>query len=497
MVFNSIEFAIFLPIVFLLYWFVFSGIKLRNWNGNSSVEYPRTCGGDCHDKSAMWQNLLLVAASFTFYSMWDLRFLGLIIFTILVTYSGGLFVSRRKSKSALAFIIVLTLLPLLVFKYHNFFVSSLASLIPAAGADRLLLKLILPVGISFYTFSALSYTIDVYQGKIDPTHDLLGFAAYVSFFPQLLSGPIGRSTDLLPQYAKARTFDAATAADGLRMFLWGLFKKVVIADGCATYVDRIWGGFQTQSGSTLLLAAILYSIQIYGDFSGYSDMAIGTARLFGIRLKQNFNYPYFSRDIAEFWRRWHISLTSWFREYIYFPLGGSRCSKVKILRNTAIVFLVSGLWHGANWTFVIWGAYHALLLIILILLGKSKRYKDTVAQGHFLPSVKEFCQLALTFALATLGWIIFRADSISQAMDYISGICSRTVLSVPACGGISGLFLCILVMTAVEWLQRNRRMPLELPEIKCRGVRWAIYIAVIFLIVVFGGHSVNFIYFQF
>lgn len=325
MIFNSIEFAVFLPVVFLLYWFVFS-------------------------RNARMQNSLLLIASYIFYAWWDWRFIGLIAFTTLTTYASGLLIGKyntqshgysRKARFVSAANIILNILILGVFKYYNFFVSSLAALIPAINGDKLLLNIILPVGISFYTFQSLSYSIDVYKEKIEPTNDIIEFAAFVSFFPQLLAGPIGRATSLIPQYKNKRVFDYENGVDGLRQILWGLFKKVVVADNCALFVDEVWANYSVNAGSTLLLAAILYSIQIYGDFSGYSDMAIGTARLFGIVLPQNFRYPYFSRDIADFWRRWHISLTSWFRDYIYIPLGGSRTSKFKVVCNTLIVFLIS------------------------------------------------------------------------------------------------------------------------------------------------------------
>ena len=523
MLFNSIEFAVFLPIVFLLYWFV--------------------CG-----RSARWQNLLLLIASYVFYARWDWRFLGLIAFTTLTTYASGLLIgkyriqpaslslslkssdsqvaklnqeapqlvrksaenpigggenrnnSSRKAKAVSAAAIVLNLSVLAVFKYYNFFASSLAALIPGLSGDELLLNIILPVGISFYTLQALSYPIDVYKGKLEPTKDIIEFAAFVSFFPQLLAGPIGRATNLLPQYEKPRNFEYEQGVDGLRQMLWGLFKKVVVADNCAVYVDQVWASYQTQTGSTLLLAAILYSFQIYGDFSGYSDLAIGTAKLFGIRLPQNFKNPYFSRDIAEFWRRWHISLTSWFREYIYIPLGGSRCAKWKILRNTMIVFLISGLWHGANWTFVAWGAYHGLLLCILILLGKSKRFKgenETVANNRILPSIKEIGQMLLTFGLATVGWIIFRAGNISQAIEYIVSIFNRSLISIPDASGLNGLYLMLAIMLANEWLNRKKNHGLEMNDKKFVALRWVVYLVVFFLIVAFGGHSENFIYAQF
>ena len=477
MLFNSIEFAVFLPVVFLLYWFVFN-------------------------RNLKMQNLFVVAASYVFYGWWDWRFLGLIVFTSLSSYLSGLFIDKyrdtpRKARAVSALNIIVNLLILGLFKYYDFFATSFADAFLGGRTDGLLLKLVLPVGISFYTFKALSYSIDVYRGKMEPTRDIVQFFAFVAFFPQLLAGPIDRATTLLPQFSKPRTFEYDTGADGMRQILWGLFKKVVIADNCALFVDQVFSSYQTQSGSTLLLAAIMYTFQIYGDFSGYSDMAIGTGKLFGFRFMQNFKVPYFSRDIAEFWRRWHISLTSWFRDYIYIPMGGSRCSKAKIVRNTFVVFLVSGLWHGANWTFIAWGAYHALLFLPLILLGKNRRYRNTVAEGKALPSIKETGQMILAFLLVAIGWIIFRADSIGMAWGYIRNMCSRSILSIPEASGVTGFSVAICIMILVEWIQRGKEHGLDIQRIKRPAFRYAIYLVFTFLTILLAGHSENFIYFQF
>ncbi len=477
MLFNSIEFAVFLPVVFLLYWFVFN-------------------------KNLRLQNLFLVAASYVFYAWWDWRFLFLIIFTSLCTYGAGILIGKyreapQKAKAVHVANIVVNLLILGVFKYYDFFASSFADAFLGGKADGLLLHLVLPVGISFYTFKALSYSIDVYRGKMVPTRDIVVLAAYVAFFPQQLAGPLERATALIPQFEKPRTFEYETGVDGLRQILWGLFKKMVVADNCAVYVDRVFSSYPAQAGSTLLLAAVLYTFQIYGDFSGYSDIAIGTGKLFGIKSMLNFNVPYFSRDIAEFWRRWHISLTTWFRDYVYIPLGGSRCSKAKIVRNTFVIFLVSGLWHGANWTFLAWGAYHALLFLPLILLGKNRKYRDTVAEGRLLPSIKELGQMVLTFMLVVFGWIIFRADSIADAWCYFQRIFTHSLFSRPDAAGITGFTLCICIMVIVEWLQRHRPHPFDLSGIKPAALRYGIYLATVFVILMLGGHAENFIYFQF
>ena len=385
MLFNSVEFALFLPIVFLLYWFVF--------NRNIKV-----------------QNLFIVAASYLFYGWWNWKFLLLIAFTSLCSFGAGLLIERheRKAKWINVLNIILNLGILGTFKYYDFFVSSFAEMF-GLNADSLLLRIILPVGISFYTFQALGYSIDVYKKKLPPTHDPVAFFAYISFFPQLVAGPIERATNLLPQFLRRRTFDPTQAVDGLRQILWGLFKKMVVADNCAIMVNYVFDNYAEESGAMLILGAVAFTFQIYGDFSGYSDIAIGVARLFGFTLMRNFNFPYFSRDIAEFWRRWHISLNTWFRDYVYIPLGGSRGGKSMIIRNTFVIFLISGLWHGANWTFLLWGAYNAVLFLPLILSHKNRKNLNQIAEGRLFPSGNEFLQIFSTFVLVVIGWIIFRA----------------------------------------------------------------------------------------
>ena len=473
MLFNSLEFAVFLPVVFLLYWFVFN----RNVRG---------------------QNLFVVVASYIFYGWWDWRFLCLIAFTSLCSWGSGLLIDRYRRQKTAKIIhilnIVLNLGILALFKYYDFFADSFARLFLHGNSDKLLLHLILPVGISFYTFQALSYSIDVYRQKLEPTRDIIQFFAFVSFFPQLVAGPIERATNLLPQFEKPRTFDYEQGVDGLRQILWGLFKKVAVADTCAVYVDQVFGNYQTQNGTTLIIAAILFAIQIYGDFSGYSDIAIGTAKLFGIRLMRNFRNPYFSRDIAEFWRRWHISLTTWFRDYVYIPLGGSRVSKGKIVRNTFIIFLLSGFWHGANWTFIAWGAYHAILFLPLILTGKNRKYLNEVADGKMLPSLKETGQILLTFALATIGWILFRADSIAQAWDYITLI---PHLGIPYTEGLLTTALLAIGMFVTEWLQRQREHGLDLHFINSHILKYGIYYIIILILFLVQKGAESFIYFQF
>lgn len=478
MLFNSIEFIIFLPITFLIYWLLRRQLR--------------------------WQNAFVVAASYLFYGWWDWRFLLLIAFTSLCSYFSGLLLGRQTHPARRRWVlwgnILINLLILCLFKYYDFFAQSFADAFLHGRADRLLLHLVLPVGISFYTFQALSYSIDVYRRSLPPSRNLVAFLAYVSLFPQLVAGPIERATSLLPQFQQPRRFSRPLAVDGLRQMLWGFFKKMVLADSCALYVDQIFAHPDWYNGATLLLAAVLFTLQIYGDFSGYSDIAIGCAKLFGIRLRRNFDLPYFSRDIAEFWRRWHISLTTWFRDYIYIPLGGSRVSRPRVVLNTFVIFLVSGLWHGANWTFLAWGAYHALLFLPLILLGRNRRHTDVVAAGRPLPSLRELGQMLLTFLLAVMGWVLFRADSIRQAIDYYRHMFSHLfngapMVTAPIDAWVLGLSVLILLL--VEWSNRGQehefsRQPRNLI------LRWGRYVLLLFMI---GAYMVTnempFIYFQF
>lgn len=477
--FNSFEFIVFLPIVFLCYWFVFRRLR--------------------------WQNLFVVVVSYLFYGWWDWHFLYLIALTTFCSFISGLLLEKWEGrrcwqKWVSISNIILNLLILAYFKYFNFFSGNLEVLFQSFGVqlDWVTLDILLPVGISFYTFQALSYTIDVYQHKLKPTHDIVAFFAFISFFPQLVAGPIERATNLLPQFLAPRSFDYAKAVDGMRQILWGLFKKMVIADNCADAVNLIYGDYQSQNGIMLLWGGILFSFQIYGDFSGYSDIAIGTARLFGIRLMRNFDYPYFSRDIAEFWRRWHISLTTWFRDYIYIPLGGSRCKKWKVARNTLIIFLVSGFWHGADWTFICWGIYHALLFFPLFLFGKNRKYTTVVAKGRMFPTLKECFQMLVTFFLTVVGWIIFRAEGIYQAWDYLVCMVTNFELAMPEHGRKAMLYIVLLLF--IEWLQREKQFGLQIEErnvFRYRIVRWGVYLLLFWMSLFLAGGHTDFIYFQF
>ena len=437
--------------------------------------------------------MFLVAASYLFYGWWDWRFLSLIIISTLVDF----YAARTISKAKLWLSLFTNLGFLSFFKYYNFFVDSWVEAWATVGVEMHAssLQIILPVGISFYTFQTLSYTIDVYRGKLKPADSLIDFAAFVSFFPQLVAGPIERATKLLPQIQKRRSFNYDDAVSGLRLMLWGMFKKVVVADTCARYADSIFSNYSEATPLALVMGAIYFSFQIYGDFSGYSDIAIGTSRLFGIKLSTNFKFPYFSRDIAEFWRRWHISLSTWFRDYLYIPLGGSRGSRVQTLRNVAVIFLVSGLWHGANWTFVAWGAVHAVLFLPLILLDRNRSHTtDVVAQGKLLPSFKELLQVFSTFTLATLAWVFFRSESITEAAIYLKSIVinsntgsNRIVLTALLWAG---------VMLAVDWLQRSGTPSWWLSK-RATPARWLAYGVVVWLCLKNLHNGSSFIYFQF
>ncbi len=487
MLFNSIQFAVFLPIVFLLYWFVFDRFISKSKH------------------QLRLQNIFIVVSSYVFYGWWDWRFLLLIAFTSFCSWGSGLLIgkaqTKKRAKTWMWLNIILNLGILALFKYYDFFVVEFAQLFHLS-TEGLLIKVILPVGISFYTFQALSHSIDIYRGKIEPTKDIVAFFAFISFFPQLVAGPIERASSLLPQFLKKREFDYDTAMEGMRQILCGLFKKLLIANNCAYAVDSV---FYLHSrtpipGSDLLLAAILFSFQIYADFSGYSDIAIGTAKLFGIKLSRNFNNPYFSRNVSEFWRRWHISLMSWFRDYVYIPLGGNQRSKFRTLINVFVVFLLSGMWHGANWTFIVWGVYHAALFLPTVLLGR-KSQSDIVAKGRILPSLKEMGQMFFTFCLVLFGWILFRSESISDFVQYCEELCQMGTLR--ACyrlfiqSDIWPKMVFIIFMLVVEWLQRDKEHGLVLDKMK-PWLRWVICFIIVLMISCFTDNEIgSFIYFQF
>ena len=478
MLFNSLAFAAFLPLVFALYWAL----------------------GRAHIR---WQNTLLLAASYVFYGWWDYRFLGLLFLSSSVDYALGiameLSASKRRRRAFLIASLCVNLGVLGFFKYFNFFAESFTELLNGLGlqAHPTTLQIVLPVGISFYTFQTLSYTIDIYRRQMSPTRDPIAFFAYVSFFPQLVAGPIERARCLLPQFAEPRVFDAVKATDGLRQMLWGFAKKVVVADNLAPHVNVIFGDYGSQDGSLLCLGVVLFAVQIYCDFSGYSDIAIGTARLFGFSLMRNFAFPYFARDIAEFWRRWHISLSTWFRDYVYIPLGGSRSTFSVRVRNIVITFVVSGFWHGANWTFLAWGLLHGLYYLPLMIRGRNRDNLDVVASGRLLPTAGEAVRILSTFVLVLIAWVFFRAPTVGDALAYLG-----RVISTPFIGDVPHrrfivAAVYLLPFFAVEWLQRSKEHALDIAA-SPRLIRWVIYLAVGLTVLTLGNFGENeFIYFQF
>lgn len=477
MLFNSVSFAIFLPIVFIFYWFV-TNKNLRN------------------------QNVLLLASSYFFYACWDWRFLFLLIFSTGLDYFTGLKMAEARNKHQKKFWFWLSICVnvgfLGFFKYYNFFAASFAEAVSNIGlrVDPWILKVVLPVGISFYTFHGLSYVIDIYKERIKPEKNFIDYSVFVSFFPLLVAGPIERATHLLPQIKQKRYFSYPKAVDGLRQILWGLFKKVVIADQCSEYVSSVFNNSAHYSGFAHVLGALFFTFQIYCDFSGYSDIALGTARLFGIELLRNFAFPYFSRDIAEFWRRWHISLSTWFRDYLYIPLGGSKGGTWMKVRNTFIIFLVSGFWHGANWTFIAWGFLNALYMMPLVLFNMNRNNLDIVAKDRLVPNLKEILSIIITFGLTVFAWIFFRSANMHAAVHYIGEIFSGKggqKLVVPRY-----LYILILIFIIVEWLGREQQYAIAKLDLKFpKVVKWAMYYAILFAIFYFAGPKQQFIYFQF
>jgi D-alanyl-lipoteichoic acid acyltransferase DltB (MBOAT superfamily) len=478
MLFNSVNFALFLPLVFFLYWFA--------TKGNSKL-----------------QNILILVSSYFFYACWDWRFLFLLIFSTLLDYYTGIKMSDANNQASKRFWFWLSIGVnigfLGVFKYYNFFADSFANALSTIGIsiNPWTLSVILPVGISFYTFHGLSYVIDIYKDTIKAEKNFIDYAVFVSFFPLLVAGPIERATHLLPQIQKKRTFDYKMAVNGLRQILWGLFKKVVIADQCAEFANQIFNNSADYGGSTLIVGALFFTFQIYGDFSGYSDIALGTARLFGVELLRNFSFPYFSRDIAEFWRRWHISLSTWFRDYLYIPLGGSKVGTWSKVRNTFIIFIVSGFWHGANWTFIMWGLLNALYIMPSIVFNTNRNNLEIVAKGKLIPSLKEIVAIGITFSLTVFAWIFFRAENVGHAFNYIGEIFSTSSLSIPTVLPIV-LIVFIFFFLLIEWIGREEKYALEKFGFSFpRPLRWGFYYVLVFAIFYFSGSEQQFIYFQF
>ncbi len=478
MLFNSIEFLFFLPLVFILYWFI------------------------CN-KKLLLQNSLLLISGYVFYGWWDWRFLFLLfISTVIDFFFGALIEKSAKRKKLFLWLSIINNLGILgCFKYYDFFADSAHNILESFGLhfSPVLLNIVLPVGISFYTFHGMSYVFDIYRGKVKPTDNFINYAVFVCFFPLLVAGPIERANHLLPQIVKKRIFEYGQAVLGLRLILWGLFKKIVIADSLAPVVNEIFENTSSQSSTSLVLGATFFAFQIYGDFSGYTDIARGTARLFGIELLVNFRFPYFSRDIAEFWRRWHISLSSWFRDYLYIPIGGSKKGLLISIRNTFLIFIVSGFWHGANWTFLSWGFLHALFFLPLLIFRKNRIYTGPIATGTFLANVKEIAQILTTFLLVCFAWIFFRTASITEAFQYIGGFASHHLWSGNELHQITAYMpLLILFLFYIEWRSRNSQIETFFDSIKSRIVRYGFYIFIVFIILMYGTfEKTAFIYFQF
>ncbi|KAF2513566.1 MBOAT family O-acyltransferase [Flavobacterium foetidum] len=477
MFFNSLAFAIFLPIVFFLYWFVF--------NKNKST-----------------QNALLIVASYYFYSCWDWRFLFLLVFSTFLDYYTGIQIEKGKSEKSRKFWFWLSIIVNLgflgIFKYYNFFAASFAEMFTSFGfkVSPVLLNVILPVGISFYTFHGLSYVIDIYYKRIKAEYNFVDYSLFVSYFPLLVAGPIERATHLLPQVKLKREFDLEKAKEGICQIVWGLVKKVVIADTCAVYANAIFDHYTSMNTFSLILGAIYFAFQIYGDFSGYSDIALGVSKLFGIDLLRNFNYPYFSRDIAEFWRRWHISLSSWFRDYLYIPLGGSKGGLWMKIRNTFIIFIVSGFWHGANWTYIVWGFINAVYFLPLLLSNSNRNNIDSVVLKWDLESLKTIFSILFTFLLTCIAWVFFRARTISDAFLYLRRIVTDWNFSLQYLDNERynyEIIVMVGIFVLVEWFNRTKVEPIS-------GKNSLLKIALaIMAIIAFGTYSdyKEFIYFQF
>ncbi len=478
MLFNSFAFAIFLPIVFTLYWIL--PHKFR------------------------W--IILLVSSYYFYMSWNAKYVFLILFTTAISYVAGLLLEKltdsKKKKWVLAATVILCLGVLFFFKYFNFVMESVSAFLSlfAIQMSPLTLKLLLPVGISFYTFQTLSYVIDVYKGDSAAEHHFGYYAAFISFFPQLVAGPIERTKNLLPQIKERHVFSYDQATYGLKLMAWGFFKKIVIADTLSKYVSKIYDAPQAYHGFSLVLATVFFSFQIYCDFSGYSDIAIGTSKLMGINLMTNFKSPYFSQSIKEFWSRWHISLSTWFRDYVYIPLGGNRVGKIRHYMNLLITFLVSGLWHGANWTFVLWGGIHGAAQVCENALSGKKKEK---------PRKKiNWIKILLVFVFCAFAWIFFVADSISDAGYVIThmfeGISSPIVYLSSGLSdlGLGALKLGIIAFTllilsiydyfslkgdCIEWLGKQRFI-----------IRHILYIFIVLLILSLRAtEEAQFVYFQF
>ena len=480
MLFNSIAYLLFIPTVFLLYWFVFQ-------------------------KNLRVQNLVLLISSYVFYGWWDYRFLSLIFLSTIVDYFVGLKIHNgkdKKTKKSYLWISVFFNLGLLgFFKYFNFFIDSLSELFSFFGLSNnySTLQIILPVGISFYTFQTMSYTLDIYYGKLKPTKDFITFATFVSFFPQLVAGPIERARNLLPQINTKRSFKYMQGIEGLRLILWGLYKKVVIADSLGLHVNMIFDDYPSYNGGVLCIGLIYFSFQIYCDFSGYSDIAIGTAKLLGLELMSNFKFPYFAKSLPEFWKRWHISLSTWFRDYLYIPLGGSKKGKIITIKNLFIVFIFSGMWHGASWTFIIWGLVHVIFYIPSTIKPGNHFYEKGLKDNKsFLKSLKRIFQAGKTYLFTTLSWVFFRSENITDALGYLINTFKNFDFPESNRGGI--LFILLLIFIE-KFIHKNERDLFTIKWIRSKKIkqllRIFIYYGMVASIFHFSKFEKPFIYFQF
>ena len=479
MLFNSVEFLLFLPCVFVLYWFVFN-------------------------RYLHLQNSLLLIASYFFYGWWSWKFMLLLLGSTILDYAYGFGVAssdHRKSRFFLWMSVLNNVGILAIFKYYNFFITQIEESFSLLGVhfSPTLLQIGLPVGISFYTFHGMSYVFDIYRKQLNPVKSFVDYALFVSFFPLLVAGPIERAHHLLPQVQKRREFNYTQAIAGCRLIVWGLFKKIVIADSLSKTVDYVFANFRILEANSLLIGAVAFSFQIYADFSGYSDIALGTANLFGFELLSNFKFPYFSRNLAEFWRRWHISLSSWFRDYLYIPLGGSRNGLIVSIRNTLVIFIVSGFWHGASWTFIIWGFIHACGFLPLLIANRNKAFvSEPVAAFRFMPSFRELLQMIKTFLFVTFAWVFFRSEKLVEAFQFIARIVKSywtnpsMLISLPA---EKMVFIYIFPFLLIEWYLRGNERQLNFP--KNPLIRRFIYVILIAFIYISYGMNNNFIYFQF
>lgn len=487
MVVNSVRFLLFFIVVFTIYYLPVS------------KKHPR------------FQNVWLLLSSYFFYGVADWMMVPLLLAATIVFYALGLWLKNEMDKRhdqnashLTTFGVCLGIGLLLYFKYLNFFAESIADLFCAIGlkATWTTLHIVLPIGVSFFTFKLISYMIEIHREHIEPSKDLVEFATYIAFFPTLLSGPIDRPTTFFPQLRRSHSLDYAQAVDGCRQILWGMFTKICIADHLASVTDYVWADYANHSGSTLLLWALLYTIQIYTDFDGYSNMAIGVGKILGFNITRNFNHPLLARNIAEFWRNWHISLTSWITDYVFMPLNIAfrNFANWGVLLAVTINIVLIGLWHGANWTFGLFGLYHAMLYVPLVLSGSFGKNKKLRPNNYGLPKLKDFWKMVLNYFFVSLGFVIFHADSVTDAFRFYRGILSTSLLSIPNLPIEKGIPLFILIVLVLEWTTRKCEHPLQLPNdgiYKYTAVRYIIYAGITTLLFLFAGEVETFIYFQF